>query len=134
MNKLEVMTKIRNDVVLSQIACIEPVTLDSIIDQALAHPQGVVRWNAYERLKRQASEIVGWYATCPELGTSKHYDAMINLIDELLPVPSENDAPDYDDLARKRREDRGPVHISVLVDEFLEDLARRTLPPDGQVM
>lgn len=125
MNKIEVMTKIHEDVVLSQVACLEPAIIESIVDQALAHPVGVDRWPHYERLKRQASQVVGWESARPELATCEHYEAMIGLIDELLPVASENDIPDQDDLARRRRHGGGPRPLSECLDDFLADLEKR---------
>lgn len=125
MNKQEAMLKVHTSVVLSQVASLEETVLEGIIDQALAHPVGVDRWPCYERLKRQANKITGWYAARNELSTCRHYEAMIGLIDELLPVASENDLPDYDELARRRREGGGFRHISEILDDFLADLEKR---------
>lgn len=125
MNKQAVMTKIHNDVVLSQVLQSEPQELDAIIDQALAYPVGANRWRAYERLKRQASQIVGRNASQPELNTSNHYRAMLELIDQMLPLSSEGDIDDSDELVIGRRHNRGPVSMSDAIDEFMADLEKR---------
>ena len=123
MNKSDVMNRIGNDVVLSQVAEYEPVALETIVDQALAYPAGVNRWRAYERLKSEASEMVGWYATHPELATHRHYEAVIGLIDELLPLSSEGDIDDTDELMLRRKCGGGLQKLDF--DGFLKDLEQR---------
>jgi len=125
MNKQDVMTKIHDNVVLSQVLQYEPQELDMIIDQALTYPVGANRWRAYERLKRQASKLVGWNASQPELNTSNYYRAMIELIDQMLPLSSEGDIDDSDELIIGHRHNRGPVSLSDAIDEFMADLEKR---------
>ena len=119
------MARIRTDVVLSQIAELEPVAFSSIVCQAKSHPLGVTRWRRYERLKHQAAEIVGWSATHPELATSEHYEAMIGFIDELLPQAQEDDTSDYDDMERQQRQNRDFVPFADLVNDFMTDLEQK---------
>lgn len=94
MNKSEAMTRIRKNVWLSQVNEYEPLAFRQLVDQALAHPIGVDRWPCYERLKHQASKIVGWEATHQELATNNHYETVVGFIDEMLPVASEHDVAD----------------------------------------
>src|SRR4051794_24257744 len=45
------------------------------------------RWQSYSSLKKKCASLVGWYASHPDLMDSRHYDAVIEAIDELLPPP-----------------------------------------------
>lgn len=123
MNKTDVMNRIGTDVVLSEVAEYEPVALETIVDQALAYPAGVNRWRAYERLKAEASEMVGWYAVHQELATHRHYEAMIRLIDDLLPLSCEGDIDDTDELMLRRKRGGGLQKLDF--DGFLKDLEQR---------
>lgn len=123
MKKADVMNRIGTDVVLSEVAKYEQVALETIVDQALAYPAGVNRWRAYERLKSEASEMVGWYATHSELTTNRHYEAVIGLIDELLPLSSEEDIDDTDELMLRRKRGSGLQKLDF--DGFLRDLEQR---------
>jgi hypothetical protein len=50
------------------------------------------RWDAYSHWKELLSWHVGWGARNPALGGTRYYDAMIPLIDAILPLQSELDA------------------------------------------
>ncbi len=91
MNRTQAMTRVRHDVWLSQVAEHESAVLDQIVTVALTYDLVDNRWQAYEQLKRNASQIAGWNAQHDELATSTHYQAMIDFIDWLLPYQMEVD-------------------------------------------
>jgi hypothetical protein len=76
---------------IEQATMREP-SLYTIIGEACAANQ-LARYNrieTYIELRNRADRFVGWYARDKSLATTEHYDAIIGLINALLP-PDEVD-------------------------------------------
>ncbi len=127
MNSVDVLMRIRQNEWLSQVAQFEPFALKALIEDALSHQSGVERWRHYERLKKQAKGMSGCFARRDELASSEHYQAMITLIDEILPVTHEDDVCEdhlgEDDQGWER--EGSVVSLADAIDEFMADLDRR---------
>ena len=82
--KATALTYINQYQLLKQVRDLEQEALDHIIDDALSMDSEIGHWHAYERLKKQAKHIVGWYAKRDELMSSAHYEMMIMFLDWLL--------------------------------------------------
>lgn len=65
-----------------------PALYAILLQAATERPRN--RWETYERLKQAASRHVGYEAYARILQTAQHYDEMIDAIDALLPVDSNN--------------------------------------------
>lgn len=85
MRKEQALEIIQSDSRLVEIARYEPKVLHHIVDLALLKSDQPNRWMTYEELKALASQIAGWHSDHPELATSRHYEALIQCIDALLP-------------------------------------------------
>ncbi len=69
---------------IQQMIEIEPVVAHILAIAANPEPREN-RWIAYEALKRMSSGYVGWDARQPQLRTTRHYAALLEAIDTLLP-------------------------------------------------
>lgn len=80
---------IRNDQHLTEIMTYETRTIHHIVDLAINHPENISRWDTYTQMKELASQIAGKYAQHSELATTRHYEALMNCIDAILPINEE---------------------------------------------
>lgn len=94
LRRQEALLRVQREQVLHEVYVLEPRALETVIEQALAHPPDENRWQAYEDLKAQASQIVGWDARHIPLTTVTHYEVMVAFIDWLLPRQDEQDEED----------------------------------------
>lgn len=81
----KIAEKIQRNPLLSRIATIEQELFQRIVDLACLQNETVNRWVAYELLKNMAKRIAGFTAAYEELRTCQHYEAMVDLVDCLLP-------------------------------------------------
>src|SRR4051794_13790278 len=56
-----------------------------ILKTAALYTDSANRWHMYEVLRRRFLPFVGFHAQKPELATARHYQAMLDAIDYLLP-------------------------------------------------
>jgi ribosome biogenesis GTPase A len=86
----EVLYLIERNALLTEIVQAEPDVLNILINSARLLPDPhMTRWHAYESLKRQCHDYIGWGARKSVLATSRHYEAFLQLIDALLPKSDE---------------------------------------------
>lgn len=96
MRKEQALEIIHSDHHLVEIARYEPSVLYHIVDLALLKSDQD-RWQTYEELKSLASQIAGNQSDHPELATSRHYEALIQCIDALLPSTEPVSINSYED-------------------------------------
>lgn len=96
LKKQQAVAQVHRSAALVETYQLEQQAVEAIIDQALAYPSDENRWHAYEDLKAQASQIVGWDAQHESLSTTTHYEVMVAFIDWLLPSgePEDDDGMD----------------------------------------
>lgn len=75
-----------------QEAVIAESGLMELLTQAATEQDGDNRWRRYEELKRAGSQFVGWRARHPGARQPGMYEAFVEALDELLPVPLEETA------------------------------------------
>jgi hypothetical protein len=85
----------QDEQIKGMIAC-EPA-IHHVMRIAAAQSKGGDRWFAYSALKTICYDLIGWGAYHPELRTSRHWECMIDAIDELLPNVEEDDGIPPDD-------------------------------------
>ena len=77
---------LEQSVLVQEAVMMEPVLLDLLLDAAATPPPaGYTRWHAYRDLKRTCSPYVGYHARRDALATSAHWEALIAVLDALLP-------------------------------------------------
>lgn len=75
-----------------QDAVIAESALMELLTQAATEQDDTNRWTRYEELKRAGSGYVGWRAQHPALRGPHVYQAFVEALDELLPVPLDETA------------------------------------------
>ena len=82
------LQRIETQALYQQMFAVEP-DLYAILNVAVSQPPDRDHWKAYIILKQMCEPLVGFDARQPELRTSRHYEAMMQAIDELLPMTPE---------------------------------------------
>lgn len=104
MRKEQALEIIHSNQHLVEIARYEPSVLYHIVDLALLK-SNQDRWQTYEELKSLASQIDDNQSDHPELATSRHYEALIQCIDALLPSAEPVSSNPYEDEIEEDDED-----------------------------
>lgn len=120
LQKSDIIAYIQERPLLAEVAKLEEQKFLSIVEKSLNYPVTKNRWRGYTLLKNEMSTFVGFGAKRAELKTPSHYEAMIDLIDMLLPQAVDEDEVFEDDEPNVVAGSITP--LSELLSGFLEGL------------